>query len=60
MTDKEYTGPFTAEEFLERAKEHERAAETGLRVGPNIKYVRTFQACAVALRIAAKHMEEGN
>lgn len=53
---KVWTGPFTREEFLERAKEHERAAEIGLRVGPNVAYVRTFQACAAALRIAAEHI----
>jgi hypothetical protein len=50
------TAPFTREEFLERAPEHERAAEVGLSVGPNVNYVRTFQACAAALRIAASVM----
>jgi len=57
MTDKEWSGEFTAKEFLARAEEHERAAETGLRIGPNIKYVRTYQACAAAFRIAAAAME---
>lgn len=60
MSDKEWTGEFTAEEFLARAKEHERVAETALRVGPNIKYARTYQACAAAFRIAALSMEESN
>lgn len=50
---KVWTGAFTRDEFLERAKEHEKAAEIGLRVGPNVAYVRTFQACAAALRLAA-------
>jgi hypothetical protein len=48
-----FTGDFTAEEFLKRADEHDKAARNGMSVGPNVSYVRTFQACAVALRLAA-------
>jgi len=51
-----YTGPFTAKEFNERAFDHDKAARNGLAAGPNVSYVRTFQACAAALRFAAKHM----
>jgi hypothetical protein len=60
MADKEWTGAFTAEEFLERAKDHDKAAQIGLAAGPNIKYVRVYQACAEALRIAAATMQKGN
>jgi hypothetical protein len=56
LTD--WKGPFTREEYLERATEHERAAATGLAVGPNLAYVRTFQACAAALRIAASAVSD--
>lgn len=52
----EYEGDFTAEEFLKRAIDHEKAAKNGLAAGPNVSYVRTFQACAVALRFAAENM----
>lgn len=48
-----YTGPFTAMEFYERAFDHEKAARNGMAAGPNVSYVRTFQACAHALRLAA-------
>lgn len=48
-----YEGPFTEKEFLERAADHDKAARNGLSAGPNISYVRTFQACAHALRLAA-------
>lgn len=54
--EKIWTGPFTREEFIERADEHERAAEKAERIGPNILYARTFRACALALRIAADHL----
>lgn len=56
MADKEWTGSFTAEEFLSRAKDNDKAAQIGLAAGPNIKYVRTHQCCAAALRIAAATM----
>lgn len=49
----DYSGPFTDKEFIERAKDHEKAARNGLAAGPNVSYVRTFQACAHALRLAA-------
>lgn len=48
-----YTGPFTEREFLERAFDHEKTARNGMAAGPNVSYVRTFQACATALRMAA-------
>lgn len=51
-----YTGDFTAAEFNERAFDHDKAARNGLAAGPNVSYVRTFQACATALRYAATHM----
>lgn len=51
-----YTGEFTAAEFNERAFDHDKAARNGLAAGPNVSYVRTFQACATALRYAATHM----
>jgi len=54
----EYTGQFTAEEFLKRAEEHEKAARNGMAAGPNTSYTRTFQACAEALRYAAEHKFE--
>lgn len=49
--------PFTQKEFLELAKLHRKVAETGMKIGPNIGYVRTFQACALALEIAASQIE---
>lgn len=54
---KQWTGAFTREEFLERADEHKRAADMAERIGPNVSYARTFRACALALRIAADHLE---
>ena len=58
MADKEYTGSFTAEEFLDRACDCDRAAQIGLAAGPNIKYVRVYQAAAEAFRIAADKLKE--
>lgn len=54
--EKVWTGAFTREEFLERAKEHEKVAEKAERIGPNVAYARTFRACAEALRIAAESL----
>lgn len=48
--------PFTREEFVALAEAHEKAAAIGLAVGPNVAYVRTFQACAYALRLAAEQL----
>ena len=41
------------------AKEHQKAAETALSIGPNIAYARTFFGCAEALRIAADVIDSG-
>ena len=51
--------PFTAEEFRRMAKEHQKAAETALSIGPNIAYARTFFGCAEAFRIAAYVIDSG-
>ena len=53
-----YSGNFTEKEFLERAKDHERASKIGLALGPNTNYVRTFDACALALKLAAPLLEQ--
>lgn len=46
------------DELLILATDHDKAAKIGLAVGPNVNYVRTFQLCAAALRVAARHMDE--
>jgi hypothetical protein len=56
MAEKVWTGPFTRDEFLKRADEHEEAAEKAERIGPNIQYARTFRACATAFRMAAEQL----
>lgn len=53
-----YSRNFTEKEFLERAKDHERASKIGMSIGPNTNYVRTFDACALALKLAAPLLEQ--
>ena len=53
-----YSGNFTEKEFLERAKDHERASKIGMSMGPNTNYVRTYDACALALKLAASLLEQ--
>lgn len=58
---------FTADELFESAKEHHKTADIGLRVGPNIGYVRVYRRCAWAMRIVAdvlknrwRHLKRGS
>ena len=43
---------------MELAALHEQVADRAERMGPNIKFARTYRICAIALRQAAEDFEQ--